>query len=340
MKMSSDLKQQLRQQVQGALSLDVAFIGVTNGLFRTLHHLGRATSEALATAAKMDPGYVHRWCEAAYAYGQLEESEGCWVLSEMGAALRPEAPSTLMSTAVGAALAAHMAERAAALMRTGERPGESALAERETILPWYGAMMEANFRQLFEDVICPAIPAFAEADSHGGLVVDLGCGNGWYLRTLAHRYGNLHGLGLDGFAENIAQAQAQTSAEGLAERLHFSQGNIQTFQQEEAVDLIAMNRSLHHVWSEKENVFAIFREHLKPGGSVVIWEPAWPADVHSLREPARRSMAFQNLSEYIQGNHFLQPEEIVAQFCQVGMESKIYLFANGIEAVIVGRCDT
>jgi trans-aconitate methyltransferase len=332
--------QQLRQQVQGALSLDIAFIGVTNGLFRALYHLGRATTEALATAAKMDQGYVQRWCEAAYAYGQLEESEGSWVLSEMGAALRPDAPSTLMATAVGAALAAHMAERAAALMRTGERPGESALAERETILPWFGAMMEANFRQLFEEVVCPAVPVFAEMDARGGLAVDLGCGNGWYLRALAHRYGNLHGLGLDGFAENVAQAQAHAQREGLSERLHFAQGSIQAFQQEGTVDLIAMNRSLHHVWSEKEKVFAIFREHLKPGGSVVIWEPAWPADIRSLRDPARRSMAFQNLSEHVQGNHFLQPEEIAAQFRQVGMESKAYFFANGNEAVIVGHCNT
>ena len=36
----------------------------------------------------------------------------------------------------------HMAERAAELMRSGERPGEQVLSERQTILPWFGPMLE------------------------------------------------------------------------------------------------------------------------------------------------------------------------------------------------------
>ena len=47
-------------------------------------------------------------------------------------------------------------------------------------------------------------------------------------------------------------------------------------------------------------------------------------------------MALSNLFEYVQGNHFLRPEEIQAAFHQVGMETSVQLFANGNEAVIVG----
>jgi hypothetical protein len=48
-------------------------------------------------------------------------------------------------------------------------------------------MLEANFGTLFEREILPAVPAFAEVAERGGLVVDLGCGNDWYLRRLAAR---------------------------------------------------------------------------------------------------------------------------------------------------------
>ena len=122
----------------------------------------------------------------------------------------------------------------------------------------------------------------------------------------------------------------------MATRLTFKAGDIHQFTISEPVDVIAMNRALHHVWSEKDNVFRILKEHLKPGGAAVIWEPNWPHTRAALRDPGKSGMALSNLFEYVQGNHFLHPEEIEAAFHQVGMETSVYLFANGNEAVIVG----
>lgn len=207
------------------------------------------------------------------------------------------------------------------------------LGERETILPWFGPMLEAQFGPQL-DAILPQVPAFAAVDKKNGVAVDLGCGNGWYLRHLARRYEHLHGIGLDGFDENIRQARRAAQAEGLAERLDFHSGDLHHFTVEEPVDLIAMNRALHHVWDEKENVFRILSEHLRPGGFAVIWEPAWPAERSALRAPGRRPVAFQNLSEHVQGNHFLQPEEIVRAFEHEGMSAQVHLFMDGREAVV------
>ena len=106
-------------------------------------------------------------------------------------------------------------------MRSGERPGEKVLAERETLLPWFGPMLEATFACFFETTICPGVPVFSEIDARGGLVVDLGCGNGWYLLALVRRCGAVRGLGLDGFQENVAQANRLAQQEGLGDRLHF-----------------------------------------------------------------------------------------------------------------------
>lgn len=327
---------ELKQQAQGALSLNIAFIGVVNSLFSTLHRLGSADSTALASAAGMDEGYVLRWCDAAYAFGWLElNAENRWQLSEDGDSMRPEAKGSRMATAIGSVLSAHMAERAAGLMRTGERPGEQVLAERETILPWFGAMLESNFRKTFEEKICPKVPLFAEVDARGGLAVDLGCGNGWYLRALAQRCGNLRGLGLDGFAENIRQATHKAVEEGLGERLQFASGDIHQFQLPEAADLIAMNRALHHVWETRGAIFDRLRAQLKPQGAIVIWEPAWPEDHRALNTPALRGMAFQNLTEHVQGNHFLHPEEIAKALQDAGLQAEIYPF--GSDVVVVGR---
>ncbi len=333
-----ELKAAFRQQAQGGLSLNVAFIGVVNGLFDALHRLGQAPAAALAEAAGMDAGYVGRWCDAAYAFGYLDASGDALRLSATGQAMRPDAPDTLMPLAVQSVLSAHMAERAAGLMRSGQRPGEQVLAERETVLPWFGPMLEASFAALFEQTICPQLPVFAELDARGGLAVDLGCGNGWYLRALARRYPRLHGLGIDGFDENVAQARRLADAQGLGQRLRFVHGDIHDFTLDTPADLIAMNRALHHVWEkDPATLFAWLRDNLRPGGHAVIWEPAWPDSREALRDAPRKAMAFQNLSEHVQGNHFLRPDEIVTAFAAADMPAVVHLFAQDAEAIVVAQ---
>ena len=322
--------------MQGAASLQLAFVGVANGLFDTLADAGPLDPTTLAARASLDAGYVTRWCEAAFAFGLLDlDATQKFALSSLGNAFRPSTPGTLMPFAVGTVLGAHMVERATGFMRTGERPGEAVLAERATILPLFGPMLEASFGTMFEREILPSLAVFRDTPS-GGLVVDLGCGNGWYLRKLLGKFPGLRGVGLDGFAENVRQASEMATAVGLADRLTFQSGDLHEYTVTEPAALIVMNRALHHVWDRKEQVFPKLFEALAPGGSAVIWEPRWPDDLASLRDPARRSMAFQNLNEHVQGNHFLRPADIEAQMRAAGLVPETHLFLNGNEAVVIG----
>lgn len=332
------IRSEVLRRVQGAASLNLAYVGITNGLFEALHEKQRATALDLAEAARRDPGYVERWCDAAYAFELLDEvAPSVFALTPLGEAFRPDAPDTMMPFAIGAVLGAHMAERAAGLMESGERPGEVVLGERDTVLPWFGPMLEAQFGPFFERVVLPAVPVFREVNERGGLAVDLGCGNGWYLRRLLRDNPGLRGVGLDQIEENVRAARQRAEEAGLTDRLELRVGDLHHFTVDEPADLIAMNRALHHVWDEKESVFRVLSEHLRPGGAAVIWEPAWPADRAALRAPAMRGVAFQNLAEHVQGNHFLRPDEIAAQMTKAGLEPEVHLLAEGREAVVVGR---
>ncbi len=333
---TAPLREAVLKDIQGAVRLSIAYIGVSGGLLAAVARLGSATAQAIAEAAGQDAGYVVRWCDAAYAFELLDEQAEGFVLTDLGRAFLPDAPGTLMPFAVQGVLSAHMAERAAGLMGSGERPGESVLAERETILPWFGPMLEAQFGPAFEGTILPALPVYARAAERGGFAIDLGCGNGWYLMRLARAYPNLRCLGVDGFEENVRQAQARAEAAGLGDRVRFTKGDIYGFESPEAADIIALNRALHHVWDEKERVFTILHDHLKPGGSAVIWEPHWPAERAALRDPKRRMVAFQNLTEHVQGNHFLKPVEIAEAFKAADLSPEIFPFMEGREAVVVG----
>jgi len=59
------------RRAQGAVSLNIAYIGVTNGLLAAVDRLTHASVSELAEATGTDPGYVERWCDAAYAYEYL-----------------------------------------------------------------------------------------------------------------------------------------------------------------------------------------------------------------------------------------------------------------------------
>lgn len=333
-----DIRQQMIGHMQGALLLDTAYMGLATGALQALADLETANVEQLAAHTGRDPAYLERWCDSAYGFELIEEADGAgFCLSGLGRRFLPDAPDTFMPLAVQTVLSAHMAERAAGLAASGARPGERILAERDSLLPWFGPMLEANFAPLLEREILPGVEEFAEMDRRAGLAVDLGCGNGWYLRRLLQRFPHLRGIGLDAMEENIVQAVVAAEAAGLDDRLQFRQGDLHNFAVEEAADLIAMNRALHHVWESGLEVFDILHRQLRPGGIAVIWEPNWPAERRRLREPAYRAMAFQNLAEHVQGNHFLQAYEIQEQFERRGMKTKVYTFAGGREAVIVAR---
>lgn len=337
MSVSEELRKQIISQMQGAVTLNLAFIGISNNIFAILNEMGKVTPDELAVKTALDSGYLDRWCDAAFAFGLLYESDGKFSLTDLGRAFISDIPGTAMPFSVQSVLSAHMSERAATLMKTGERPGERVLAERKSILSLFGPMLEAMFSGIFEQQILPNVPVYKETDQSGGITVDLGCGNGWYLRKIIDRFSHLRGFGLDSFEENINQATEIAQRDGLSDRLKFMVGDIYHFSVSEPVNLIAMNRALHHVWDKKVEVFRILKEHLKTSGSAVIWEPNWPNNRSDLRDPMKRGMAFQNFVEHVMGNHFLRPEEIEDEFHRVGMKTEVYLFANGNEAVIVGK---
>lgn len=327
-----ELRDRVMGMAQGALTLQVAFIGVSRDLFRALE--APADVATLAARTSLDAGYLARWLDAAYAVELLDAEGEQFRLAPLGRAFLP-GPGSLLPFAAGAGFTAHMAERAATLMLTGERPGERVLAERPALLPLFGPMLEMSFGPLLEREVLPAAPELLQAAADG-LVVDLGCGNGWYLRRLLERVPSARGIGFDGFAENVRQAAASSGA-----RARFEVRDLLELLDDpapfEPATLLVMNRALHHVWPEVDRVFAFARRTLVPGGVVAIWEPRWPDSREELRAGPARQLAFQNLAEHVQGNHFLRPTEIEARMQAAGFTTRVALVAGGREAIVLGR---
>ena len=84
---SQQFRDEAMAQMQGAMSLSIAFIGISNGLFSSLAEMAQAGLEELSAKTGLDSGYLHRWCDAAFSFGLLDEINGKFALTDRAAPL-------------------------------------------------------------------------------------------------------------------------------------------------------------------------------------------------------------------------------------------------------------
>ncbi|MDD2676988.1 MAG: class I SAM-dependent methyltransferase [Methylacidiphilaceae bacterium] len=322
-----------REQGVGAV---VGFLGIATGIFDFLRRSGMVVPEEIAGRMGLDAGYVRGFCEAGFAFGYLEEEGGRFCLATESGDRRRAKEDSFLATAVDAVLAPSLALRLVPLFRTGHRPGPGALIDPE-ILPWFGQFLEEKHSSLFEEELFSGLPLFAELAQREGIVLDLGCGNGWLLRRLLRRLPGWRGIGIDREAGRIAQGRQAAQTAGLSERMELVEADLFSWNGPEPAHLILVSRVLHHLWPARNRFFAHLERLARADGAILLWEPCWPETVASLRDPARRNLAFQNLHEYAQGARLLTSVEVTAGVEEAGWKTSVYAFAGGTEMVVLGR---
>lgn len=105
-----------------------------------------------------------------------------------------------------------------------------------------------------------------------GVMVDVGCGPGYLVATMAKSSSRLHVIGVDIAEEMVELATGNISALGLGERVEFRQGDIQELPfRDNSVDFVVSTLSLHH-WSEPKQALEEIYRVLKPGGQLLIFD--------------------------------------------------------------------
>jgi SAM-dependent methyltransferase len=328
--------ERLRDAASETTALRLAFIGLTNGLMETLDERGALTAEALAARTDTDPTYVGKWLDATYAFELVDNDGDVFELTELGESFLPDTPGTMMPLAIQSILSARLADRLSELVRSGEQPGEAILEDFENITPWFGRMLEAKFRPYCREHVLPILEEVADLGSETTRVLDLGCGNGWYLRELLDTYDGLSGVGIDAMEENLEHARHATEEAGLGHRLDFERTDIFDYRPEESFDVVVLNRTLHHVWDRLDEVFATIGASLADDGWLILWEPAWPDTRDALRDPERKGLGMRNLAEHAMGNRLLEPDDI-QRACELHGYRTEEQRLDTVETLIVGQ---
>ena len=110
----------------------------------------------------------------------------------------------------------------------------------------------------------------------GASIADVGCGHGASSLIFAEAYPNSTVTGFDGHDGSIAAARKRAAEAGLAERVRFEVATAKDFAG--SYDLVCFFDCLHDM-GDPLGACAHVREHLEPGGTLMLIEPFAGDDV-------------------------------------------------------------
>jgi 2-polyprenyl-3-methyl-5-hydroxy-6-metoxy-1,4-benzoquinol methylase len=203
--------------VGGAFTVGLAYIGDKLGLFSALARLGPSASGAVARQTGLQERYVREWLSAMVASQYIEydpEARAYFMTPEQTAALVDEASKTFVGGVFQFALPSLLlAPRLIEVFRRGggipfsDLPAEIPAAIDRMHRPWFDHLLVQEW--------LPGVPGLVEELNRGISVLDVGCGVGRSTVALGRAYPRSSILGIDVHGPSIDQARSLAREAGL-----------------------------------------------------------------------------------------------------------------------------
>jgi 2-polyprenyl-3-methyl-5-hydroxy-6-metoxy-1,4-benzoquinol methylase len=258
----------------GAMTAGLGFVGVKTGLFRALAGKGPLTLEEIVATSGLQPRYVEEWLKGMVCAGYLEYEPGAATYrlpEEHAFLLASEGTDHFMG---GLFCMAPVLLRAAprvadAFKKGGGVPFEDFDADGVEALD---LINRGQYEQRFAGHWLKSLPEVVERLEAGGRVLDVGCGVGRVPLTLAKAFPRATIVGLDPDQESVRQANAAADAEGLRARVRFLARSTGEIAAEEKFDLVTACDCVHDFAAPVQTLREI-RGLLKPDGVLLVIEP-------------------------------------------------------------------
>jgi 2-polyprenyl-3-methyl-5-hydroxy-6-metoxy-1,4-benzoquinol methylase len=204
-------------------------VGHRAGLFDALRETGPATSGELAEAARLQERYVREWLGAMTTgrIVELDPSSGRYSLPAEHAAwlTRAASPDNLAVEAQWITTLSTVEEDILKCFRTGGGVPYERYARFHEVMAEESAQTVLSV--LFTHIL-PLVPGMTERLEEGASLLDLGCGRGRALLTLAERFPGSRFQGYDLSADAIGFARALAAEQGL-ENVAFEERDLSDF---------------------------------------------------------------------------------------------------------------
>jgi 2-polyprenyl-3-methyl-5-hydroxy-6-metoxy-1,4-benzoquinol methylase len=269
-KLGEFMGQMVGHMTGGALCFGI-WLGDELGLYRVLAGSDGLTSDDIAGKAGCNPRLVREWLDGQVAGGLVghdAEGDRYWLAPEAAMALADDNSPVFVARAMNAFGSMFMdIDKITAAFR-----GDGALSWGDHH-PCLFSGTEWFFRTGYRAELPSWIAALDGVDAQlqaGARVADVGCGHGASIVVLADAFPNARFHGFDFHAPSIATAKERADEAGVADRTTFEVADAKSY--EGTFDLICFFDCLHDM-GDPVGIAHYAREHLAPGGTVLLVEP-------------------------------------------------------------------
>jgi SAM-dependent methyltransferase len=276
------------------------------------------TSDALAETLSIQPFYTDVLCKTAYSFGLLERDGQGWRMGPHFDQILGNPESSF-----------YLAGAARVHLKVGEDYSEYVEHFRNGTTKPY----QAHDAVFMEDVAgalqsLPRIflhfvlPQLSELSStfETACILDVGCGGGWALVHFAERFPDARCVGVEVEPYSVELARKLIRDRGLEDRCEVRLGSAE-LAEAASYDVATSFLVIHEVEpSIKPRFFADVARALKPGGSFLVFDEAYPENDEDLRTMPKRFAALAQWFELVWGNRVNTRSEL-AQLCRdAGLE--------------------
>jgi SAM-dependent methyltransferase len=246
-------------------------IGDKLGLYRAMSGAGPLTAAELAGRTGTAERYVREWLSAQAARGYVSyDGDGRFCLPDEHA--EPLTDETSPACVIGAFEIAvgsvYATDAIAERFRTGA--GFSWGAHDEHVHAGCERFFRPGYLNNLASTWIPALDGVESKLTSGARVADVGCGFGASTLLLAESYPASTIVGFDAHDGSVHAARKRAEDAGLGDRVRFETASATTF--DGCYDLVCFFDCLHDM-GDPAGACAYAREHLAPGGTLMLIEP-------------------------------------------------------------------
>lgn len=256
----------------GAMLCFGVWLGDEVGLYRAMAGAGPLTADEVSARTDANARLVQEWLDGQAAGGLIahDPAERTYTLSDEAAAVLVDEESphfVARALSVIGSLYADIGK----IVHVYRGDGKLPWGEHDPCLfsgtEWF---FRTGYRTKLTTEWIPAMVGVEPKLTAGARIADVGCGHGASAVVLAQAYPDSQIHGFDHHAASIHTAGKRAAEAGVQDRISFETESAKSYPGR--YDLICFFDSLHDM-GDPVGVARYAREHLEPGGSVLLVEP-------------------------------------------------------------------